>query len=256
MKFRKVTATKYIGESGYTLMKSRDGSFSILKGTHITSWGTNFRTVRSAETFLSQHDYIHATSDYIPISNEDAEFVYDAFCIKGHPELGSKWYITDNFWIQFDPEDRTFYCSSNAVYSDLDELIEKLDRVSTGDIFASIKLGETSDRSRYDAIFAGMNHKRFSPKDMSRVRSSNVWSIGVEVSNSDPKIGDVYVQFKGKNGGAGDVYRYYDVPVSLYRKMITYPSKGSFVHKYLRNNFQYSKLTGDKRGKLKNAVNH
>lgn len=256
MQFRKVTANKYIGSNGYSLMKARDGSYSIIKSSHITKWGTNFQTVRAAEIFLSRHDYINATTEIIPISDDDADFIYDAYCINGEPELGNKWYITNNFWVQFNPEDRTFYCSSNATYSDLDELIDKLDRICQGDLFASIQFGNISDRAKYESIFAAKEHKRFSPKDMSRVKSSNVWSIGAEINNTDPKIGDVYVQFKGKNGGPGDVYRYYDVPVSLYRKMITYPSKGAFVHKYLRNNFQYSKLTGDKRGKLKNAINH
>ena len=75
------------------------------------------------------------------------------------------------------------------------------------------------------------------------------------MKENDPKVGDVYVQFKGKNGGPGDVYRYFDVPVQIWRKFITYPSKGSYVYHVLRDKFQYSKLTGDKKGKLPNAIN-
>ena len=68
-------------------------------------------------------------------------------------------------------------------------------------------------------------------------------------------MGDMLVQFKGPKGGAGDIYLYYDVPVMLYRRWISAPSKGHFFWKYVRNNFSYRKLTGDKKGKLPNAIN-
>jgi len=92
-------------------------------------------------------------------------------------------------------------------------------------------------------------------KNMSRVKSSNVWSYGINVRNSGDDTGDVLAQFKGKDGGPGDMYIYYDVPVNLYRKWVTAPSKGHFFWRYIRDRFKYSKLTGDKRGKLANAVN-
>ena len=92
-------------------------------------------------------------------------------------------------------------------------------------------------------------------KNMSRVKSSNVWSIGINVREYGDKTGDVLAQFKDKNGGPGDIYIYYDIPVKLYRMWVVANSKGHFLWKYIRNNFKYSKLTGDKRGKLPNAVN-
>lgn len=93
-------------------------------------------------------------------------------------------------------------------------------------------------------------------KNLVRVKSSNIWSYGIEVKDSKKGIGDIYVQFKGKNGGPDDIYVYYDVPVIVYRRWISAPSKGHYFWKYLRNNYYYSKLTGDKRGKLRNAINH
>ena len=89
-----------------------------------------------------------------------------------------------------------------------------------------------------------------------RVKSSNVWGYNINIRDRHDKTGDVYVQFKAdKTGGPGDIYVLYDVPISLYRKWVTAPSKGHFYYVNLRNNFKYSKLTGDKRGKLPNAVN-
>ena len=92
-------------------------------------------------------------------------------------------------------------------------------------------------------------------KDMVRVRSSNVWSYKINIKRNGDKFGDVYVQFKGKNGGPGDIYVYYDVPVRTYRRWVSAPSKGHYFWQYIRNNFKYSKLTGNKRGKLENAIN-
>ena len=262
MIFRKVTATKYIGTDGYSLQQLRDGSFSILKGDTVTRWGTGFQTVRAAETFISQHDYINANCDFLPILEGDADFIYKTYAISGQPEFGNKWYITDDFWVQGGQSSfadsslrlRHFDCSDGSCYHDIDSLISKLDEVIC-------ECGHHCKCAIASIVFRDINFRKqpitaaLKPKDLIRVKSSNVWAYGVEIGNSNPKLGDVYVQFKGKNGGAGDVYRYYDVPVSLWRRIVGHPSKGHAVWKYLRNNFQYSKLTGDKKGKLPNAVN-
>lgn len=86
------------------------------------------------------------------------------------------------------------------------------------------------------------------------MRSSNIWSYTMNIKKNGDNVGDVYIQFKGKNGGPDDVYVYYDVPVRLYRKLITAPSKGHFFWKYIRNNFIYAKLTGDKKTHLPNGI--
>ena len=117
----------------------------------------------------------------------------------------------------------------------------------------------------YCSIFAQTNNQletilaaissRDITRDMVRVKSSNIWSYTININNKGDKVGNIFVQFKNNTGGPGDIYVLYDVPVTLYRRWITAPSKGHFYWKYLRNNFKYSKLTGDKRGKLKNAIN-
>lgn len=92
-------------------------------------------------------------------------------------------------------------------------------------------------------------------KNLVRVRSSNVWSIGIDIRDKKDKTGTVIAQFKNKYGGPGDIYAYWDVPVIVYRKWITAPSKGHYFWQYLRNNYSYSKLTGTKKGVLPNAIN-
>ena len=92
-------------------------------------------------------------------------------------------------------------------------------------------------------------------KGLVRVKSSNIWSYMMDIANRKDKTGTLYIQFKGKHGGPGDIYCYYDVPVMLYRKFVGALSKGHFFWMYIRNEFSYSKLTGNKRGLLPNAVN-
>lgn len=101
--------------------------------------------------------------------------------------------------------------------------------------------------------------KRYSSRklseDMVRVKSSNLWSYKMNIKDNKSNVGDILVQFKDVNGGPGDIYIYYDVPVVIYRKWQSAMSKGHFFWVYIRNNYKYSKLTGDKKGKLSNAVN-
>lgn len=92
-------------------------------------------------------------------------------------------------------------------------------------------------------------------KQLTRCRSSNLWAYGMNVRQAGDNTGDVVIQFKGANGGPDSAYIYYDVPVRVYRQLISAPSKGHYFHKYIRNNYQYDKL-GDRgwRGKLPNAI--
>lgn len=104
-------------------------------------------------------------------------------------------------------------------------------------------------------VYGASTSLRDLTKNMVRVRSSNVWGYNIDIKDRKSGVGDVIVQFKGKRGGPEDIYIYYDVPVTVYRKWITAPSKGHYFWMFIRNNYKYSKLTGDRRGKLKNAVN-
>lgn len=105
------------------------------------------------------------------------------------------------------------------------------------------------------AVTAAINTKDIS-SDIIRCKSSNVWGYKFNVRKQGDRIGDLIMQFKGNQGGPGDIYIYYDVPVDVYRRMQSSPSTGHFFWVYIRNNFKYSKLTGNKRGVLRNAVNH
>ena len=261
LKFRKVTSSKYVSSDDYEIHQLKDSSFAIVKNNHVATWGCNFQSIRAAETFLNKHDYINATSSFIPMNNEDVDLIYDMYCSSGSRSFGSKWYITSDFWIQgglgYVPDTNLkfiqFNCSDGTCYNNADDLVEKIDSIT------NVFCNKLYARDINSAVLAKQNMKSqnrgLRPQDLMRVKSSNVWAIGVEVSDDNHRMGTVYVQFKGKNGGPGDAYRYYDVPLTLYRKMTSAPSFGHFVWKYLRNNFQYSKLTGDKRGKLRNAIN-
>lgn len=136
-----------------------------------------------------------------------------------------------------------------------------------GDDIVKILCSQVSDVNIVDIVFCNTEYRAsifasISSKDISksmvRVRSSNIWSYGYSAksakSNKSP-TGDVYVQFKGKNGGPDDIYVYYDVPMLVYRRWHSAPSKGHYFWQYIRNNYTYAKLTGDKRTKLRNGVN-
>jgi hypothetical protein len=107
---------------------------------------------------------------------------------------------------------------------------------------------------RQNVIQAAIN-TRDAAKNMVRVKSSNVWSYGINVRKHGDNIGDVLCQFKGTNGGPGDLYIYYDVPIRVYKRWVSAPSKGHYFWQYIRNNYKYSKLTGNKKGVLPNAIN-
>lgn len=105
------------------------------------------------------------------------------------------------------------------------------------------------------AVTAAINTRNLA-KNLVRVRSSNVWAYGMNIRKNGDNTGDLVVQFKNKNGGAGDIYIYYDFPVKVYQRWMSAPSVGHFFYVYIRNNYKYSKLTGNKRGVLPNAINN
>ena len=113
----------------------------------------------------------------------------------------------------------------------------------------------SSIRSEGSLITASISSRDIT-RSMVRVKSSNVWAYTINIKNHGDDKGDLYIQYKGDTGGKGDIYVYYDVPINIYKKLISAPSKGHWVWQYLRKNrVPYSKLTGDKRGKLPYAIN-
>lgn len=103
-------------------------------------------------------------------------------------------------------------------------------------------------------IFAKRDSARKQTEKIIRVKSSNVWGYSFQI-NSKSNTGNLFVQFKSKTGGPGDIYEYFDFPLRMWRKFTGTSSKGHFFWKYIRDVYRYRKLTGDKRGKLINAVN-
>lgn len=91
-------------------------------------------------------------------------------------------------------------------------------------------------------------------KKLARVKSSNVWSYAFQPK--DKYVGDMLMQFKGKQGGPGDIYIYYNVPNKIWQRLVAAPSKGHFFWENIRNNvnIRYAKLTGDKRTHLPNGI--
>lgn len=145
--------------------------------------------------------------------------------------------------------------SRTDTFNEVEDLISYLDLLMSRyeiDIISANTICYTSKRQQ--VILAAISSRDLS-KNLVRVKSSNLWAYTINLKDNKSKTGDVLCQFKGKNGGPGDIYMYFDVPVTLWRKWLAAPSKGAFFWRYIRNNFWYRKLTGNKRGVLKNAIN-
>lgn len=108
------------------------------------------------------------------------------------------------------------------------------------------------DRDRHDSTKRNKTTTRDLAKQLKRVDSSNVWAYAFQPK--DEKVGDMLVQFKGKYGGPGDIYIYYNVQNKLWHRFYLADSKGIFFWKYIRNVFTYAKLTGDKKTHLPNGI--
>lgn len=147
--------------------------------------------------------------------------------------------------------------NSYVAYTDIDTIGDMISRIENIlewhelPIFSSILLTESIHRHK---VMAAVSTKDIANR-LVRVRSSNVWAYGIDVKDRKRNSGDVIVQFKNPSGGAGDIYIYYDVPIMIYRRWQSATSKGHYFWIYIRDNYRYSKLTGDKRGHLPNAVN-
>lgn len=110
------------------------------------------------------------------------------------------------------------------------------------------------ESSARDVIEASISTRDLT-KNLVRVKSSNIWAYAMNIKDKKDKTGDVLVQFKGKNGGPDDIYIYYDVPVMVYRRWLTAPSKGHYMWQYIRGKYAYAKLTGDKKTKQRGGIN-
>ena len=220
----------------------------------IPTWQTGFSCIECAKIFVKHHDISSATEDHIKYSEDDFEWLVDTYGFEH--DTGNIWTKYDGntaYILQPDISDIILNVEKEKdsdVYVGIDNITERLDK-DFDDIFESVILTSVVDR---DAIMAASSARELS-KNMVRVKSSNIWSYTINIKDRHDKVGDVYVQFKGKNGGPGDVYQYLDVPVNLWRRWIVAPSKGHFLWQYIRNNFKFRKLTGDRRTHLPNGIN-
>lgn len=252
-------------------------------------WASDgFTSIQAAEDFLNNRNWQTATSEKIEKlhsnsanfcedfkdamnvlgfmhSKVSGEFLDDAevysFRSHGDPKLDIRITYNDDThemqtfaWIN---EARIPLNKLPRPTTDLSRMIRNTERlisryVEDCDVFCSATLIDLSERK--DVITAGIS-TRDMLRNIVKVKSSNVWGYALNIKNRKDRFGDLIVQFKGKNGGPDDVYLYYDVPVNIYRRWQSAPSKGHFFWQYIRNNFQYRKLTGNKRGVLPNAIN-
>lgn len=62
--------------------------------------------------------------------------------------------------------------------------------------------------------------------------SSNLSSIGYDLSSSI-----LEVEFKN-----GSIYQYFDVPESVYKKLMSAPSIGSYLNKHVKNGYRFKQV--------------
>lgn len=255
LNFIKSSEDVYTSTHGYEVRKV-NGSYFIFKDSKIATWQTGFSCVQCAQDFLNRHDYISATATKISISFSDVEDIAKMY---GFSISDDKAFFLnqDNrtFFIRYTPFETTFTTEQDGVTStydidSADALIDIIEEsINSSNIFNATMIDKKTSRKIQCASSRDIS------KNLVRVRSSNLWAYGMNVKDYKNKMGDLVIQFKGREGGPGDVYMYFDVPTKLYQRLLSAPSAGHFFWKYIRNNFKYRKLTGDKKGKLPNAVN-
>lgn len=216
----------------------------------VPEWqGRGYDTVEEAEEALNKH-----------VWNEDMQFLASMYgFVKSsedntyfHESPAGCVHITD--W-NADPSIEISTDDSSESFDNIEDALKYLDQLYESfqiDIFSCATL---SNKSNTKTIVNAAISTRDLSKNLVRVKSSNMWAYTINIKDSKSKTGDVLVQFKGPKGGPGDIYLYYDVPVVVWRKWLSATSKGHYFWVNIRNNYMYRKLTGDKRGKLKNAVN-
>lgn len=224
--------------------------YYIRLGSVIPSWQNGFECIEAAKHFIKKHKNLSA--EKAGMSREDIQFLIDTYGFKQNPEMlelrtGNQFITLKPYMNRVQMNVQDSRSSSAYEYESIDDLTAELDKViEATQVIASSKVQTVA------FIFAASS--REIAKNMVRVKSSNVWSYTLDVKSNKDNTGTLYIQYKNKNGGPGDVYCYYNVPIKLWRRFISAPSKGNFVWRFIRNTFLYSKLTGDKRTHLKNGI--
>lgn len=247
--------TEYIDESDrISFLNIKDKWYPSLEGM---IFDAGFCNITCASDFIQDMDnhkeslqllgYYQVGDDFINDSNE-------GFISQVEIQDDGTFLIRSSKYENGEIYDREDRCEAN--FDKLELLLIDILEDFNIDVFvsAAIVSDELSEQFVIEAKSKGISSRDIT-KNLVRVKSSNLWSYGIDIKDRKDKTGNVYVQFKNKNGGPGDIYQYLDVPVNLWRKFLAAPSKGHFLWAYIRNQFSYRKLTGDKRGKLPNAIN-
>lgn len=241
-----------------------DGKLYIKMASEIPVWqGDGFNNVEEAESFLEEYNWDKAKElEIVPRYFEhDLNFLLMMYGFAKLDEPGEYLKEIPGGYICIrdlgdDKSVEVYTLDNSEVYDNLDDVCKRLDEILNLydiNIFSCATICNPFNTKQ--TVEAAISTRDLS-RNMVRVKSSNMWAYTINIREPKDKTGDVLAQFKGPKGGPGDIYIYYDVPVALWRRWIAAPSKGHFFWQYIRNNFKYSKLTGDKRGKLKNAINH
>lgn len=259
----------------------RDGKFyleiKIDKGYRYPSYAVDgFDTLQDAEDWLNLMQWESATVHHIEpkddMMDEELEWAMEIFGL-AKEDTHNTWsnVFEDSKGVQytvkvnrspsgllhidaFKSDKKLAQSSVGPDTYDVDKLFRIIDSFMRKHGLESIESCELMDSMYRKEITAAISTKDLT-KGMVRCKSSNVWGYNINIRDKKSPTGDMLMQFKGKNGGPGDVYIYYDVPVRLYRRMHSAPSKGHFFWVNIRNTFSYAKLTGNKRGVLPNAIN-
>lgn len=214
-----------------------------------------FDTQEDAEMFLSMHDIDSADPDNIDYAEDELDFLYNLLGFEYNQDADIyEWLDSEkDIGIECDPNNpldiRVLDANGaeNMTYNSIEDMIQAVE--------TTILECHRNVFSKRVPVTAAINVKNLASQ-LFRVKSSNVWAYRLFLRDRHDRTGDLIVQFKHKDGGPGHVYIYYDVPFMVFRNWQATQSKGHYFWKYIRNYYKYSKLTGDKIGKLKNAVNH
>lgn len=219
-----------------------------------------FDSPQDAEEYLSEIDWQSSDMHNVGFDNDELWSIYDLIGIEYDEDSDSYRYHDDHIDIQAscdNPLSVSFSERGRKTHRDFKSLSDMFRSVEAAIVRTgkSIFCQRKSSINSLQKITAAINTQNLADQ-LFRVKSSNVWAYRLFMRSRKDKTGDLIVQFKDKNGGGGNVYIYYDVPFTLFRRWQATQSKGHFFWKHIRNYFKYSKLTGDKIGKLPNAINH
>jgi len=247
--------TSYINESNQvSFINSNNKWYPSLDGLLFDAGFCNIQCASNFIQDMNEHEeslkllgYYRVGDDFINDSNE-------GFISQVEIQDDGTFLIRSSKYENGEIYDREDECEAD--FDKLELLLIDILEDFNIDVFisATIVSDESSEQYIIEAKSKGVSSRDIT-RNLVRVKSSNLWSYGIDIKDRKDKTGNVYVQFKNTNGGPGDIYQYLDVPVNLWRKWLGSVSKGHFLWAYIRNQFSYRKLTGDRKGKLPNALN-